>query len=705
MPSLKPQNRFPCTNSDHFTHFLGITYNLNGERINHSELTRLSIIKYCLWTCFFALIVSLVYFICLFLAINDATFYWKSELYYIAISNWFILYLCITLTMTFIQIQYQFPVSSIPRSHWIIYIMIVCFINCCLFTVMVYFMVLSHNDKLASLNIKFFCKYELCDTSWNVFFILLHCGWIVIDLLLCLFASQIACFSLNLSYYSSVEMLKSHNNINNSNNRSSKSKLKKFQNPNTKKYNITHHHKKYKNKNIINNHKNKNMIDDTNDALQMKLLRSDFGSYNNNINTNNISNINNNYEFSTTQSTYVAMSDVNSSYTASNVNRSVPKTIDAHRYGRDNNNNNNENRAGVGDASVGIVLDEVNYWYYCLVWIMYGFTLFWSLVIFYCIVTLQESYEIHRFTIVYIVIIVLTSIVKWILKRIARKIDTCFISMKIAAIHWNTQLKFYHSNSKSLANVHAHDSQDNNSDNNKNNTNTNNNRHSQFKRNSKIDEYRLQLELEMKSISFELLTEIFCSSIYFLLYRFLIIYDSPLLWEFIVSKIVHFLSETIESCLKISGKYFHVTKDASELLRTRNNYHRVITRLSNIFLTDESTLYQWQQRVCVDLVCRFLVSNVMAIIVILSVASVFVNWDYWLGFSSHDQYINGLIYLSMSIAVDTLYFLLWKTFVEKYGFVINVMHGFDNIYLQNGKLWLFCVACFAVASIFTPGLG
>ena len=216
MPSLKPQNRFPSSSSDHFTHFLGIAQNLNDERVNRSTVTRLSITKYCLWTCFFALLVSSIYFFCIFFANDDTTFYQKNKLYYVAISSWFILYLSITFIITFIQIQYQFPVSSIPRSHCIVYIIIVFFINCCLFLIMIYLMILSNNDKLADLDIKYLIligKYERIP-AWNLFYLLLHSAWLIIDLLLCLFVSQIACFSLNLSHYSSIKILKSHNGKN-----------------------------------------------------------------------------------------------------------------------------------------------------------------------------------------------------------------------------------------------------------------------------------------------------------------------------------------------------------------------------------------------------------------------------------------------------------------------------------------------------------
>ena len=613
MPSLKPDNRYKRSENDHFGHFL----DRGDRRTMHSESNTKeypSVCSYLLRIWLYGIILSSVLLICIYISINANNFYDAYHFYFIALTNWLIIYILVTVIVMSLQIQYQTRKVS---NFWAC-LVLVFIINILLFVLVAHLLVVSHSDSsLTYLNLKYSCIYTYCVAAWTIFHILLHCGWFVLDLLFCVVFVQLYLYLFRFGRkigYNSFRFGFGPTKLDPIVKSNSKKNVQKIQFGALRRQSSSH----------------------SDEYVAMSEISVGSDRIDELIYENHKQNDSNEEELD-----YLGKVELKHStetkQSSSNINNN------------NNNNNKNQKRGMRRSGSYSIKhfnITVFDFVYYVAIWILFGIVLFFGMICSYAIVNLRESYEKGYFLVVFGVLLFVAIFFKWILKKMARLLDTFHLMLKLIVLKRNNK-----ENKK------------------------------------KNDEL---IGLHSKVISVELLTEIFISSVYFLIFRLLMLYDVPSMQQFFISLGLHFVSEFIESIFKISKVYYDFTKNAKFGVASLG------------FFSDNSSVYEWRQRISIDFMCRFFSSMLIAMIQVIALVSTFANVKSWIDDDYNDGW-EGLIYFGITIGFDVVYFTVFKCLTAKY-FLIDMMQGFNKLFEKNGSFWLVCFATFSLLSLYTVGL-
>ena len=292
--------------------------------------------------------------------------------------------------------------------------------------------------------------------------------------------------------------------------------------------------------------------------------------------------------------------------------------------------------------------------WYLLFWIIFGlFVLF---------VFFAEMVQVHvlkhHWESWYYSWLLVTSITKWILKKIGRKIDSSHIllcqdinSLKI------TKLVQMHSSLTAAAAAGV--------------------RAGRGTPRMTLDISNLK---EKHGFSLEWLTELLMSMLYWQVYRQNVAYFLPLLnfKFFVFTTILHLLSEFCQTTIDLSKWYF-------------NTSDKIIGNLQEMFNLDynfdDSTYLQWTQRHSIDIVIRFQVSIASAIWEFIAIL-----WFHKKYFPYHgNDLIKSYYYLAIGFGIEFVYFVLV--------FVINYRLNGISIVQNYSRVWLLHKKWFVVAWI------
>ncbi|ETO17445.1 hypothetical protein RFI_19878 [Reticulomyxa filosa] len=264
------------------------------------------------------------------------------------------------------------------------------------------------------------------------------------------------------------------------------------------------------------------------------------------------------------------------------------------------------------------------FWYnvYAYLWIfLYGLALFVS----YCYSQIQSSYTNDHFDLVYLSLLFAMFTLKLAIKRVSRGLDMC-------RAHW--QHKHYTNSS------------------------------------------------DPEQTSIELMTEFIMSYIYWDVYRYLFICEK-IKWEsFIISKIMHVLSELFETGFRPGNWYFKTT---TVLLNTRlsNAYLIPYGIIQDVYTSNN----EWKQRFSADIMLHFMASffDGFGWIVTLNVQRQYFNTS--LGIDVSDSFV----FLVVSMSIDAILLLIhYIWFLFAYG--INVTELASVLFIspkQNKFRWDF----------------
>lgn len=190
-----------------------------------------------------------------------------------------------------------------------------------------------------------------------------------------------------------------------------------------------------------------------------------------------------------------------------------------------------------------------------------------------------------------------------------------------------------------------------------------------------------------ENMSFEIMTEIIVSSFYSCSYRFLIINDIPSLKSFLILKAIHMSGEIFQSSMRMSQWWYHTSLQFERKLILGDIDNSKCNRCQQILLyliqlcSDDSTWDQWQNRCMLDVSIRFVISIASAIFI----ASEFiVAYSYW---SANDITISRLkkavFYTYISLIIQCIHIITVGIFsyvvYDKY----NIFTSIILIYNKN----------------------
>ena len=363
-----------------------------------------------------------------------------------------------------------------------------------------------------------------------------------------------------------------------------------------------------------------------------------------------------------------------------------------------------------------IDVDNLNFYFYFwlmmyfFVWALF-YTLFWIVAI------IKPKLVKKYFDEWYYTFLILTSIVKWLLKRIARKLDCARIQMK--------QVYFIQKHS----------------------INTKNNNNDNFHR-INIEEFN-QMNDNLHIISFELMTEMLVTYVYYGQYRLFLSYYLPPFTKFALIMIGHLFSEFCQTTVRVSHIWFTYTskiqlwalpnawKNRSSLVswntqhtlqvsdyfgqyggnyesyeRSNNSIKSIKSNNSNNIninnnemvtvneepdsycvawikcyiishFFDDCTYEEWKVRCSIDIITRLVLSLFTGI---NQCIWLFVFGEQYYAFSRY-QVIKSLKYTIISIGFEIVYFIV-ASYVNRNVNKCNVVNSFVAYYQTHYKMLL-----------------
>ena len=300
---------------------------------------------------------------------------------------------------------------------------------------------------------------------------------------------------------------------------------------------------------------------------------------------------------------------------------------------------------------------------------------------FFIVSNLDDRFYDNEFTLIYIFLFILTELIKWCLKRIARMVDMTR-SHEILVKHRTTR-------TRSRAQSRTRN-------------------HSTFNRNNNIFDGRNH----DCYLSFELVTELFMSCVYWLAYRELVMYSVPTWTQFWKVKLVHIALEYYYYSLRPSDYYYKITKyvqdrvDFTKLVTKgiccccfkRSKDRNMVKLLLNF--NDDSTLIQWKIRCSLDIVIKFTASVISSIVIAIEVIILgYKTFD-----DSRELYNRGIMYNAISTGIEVLYFVLIYLYQAKIH-QFSLLEPFWSIYIANKKLIILTTAVFVSQAFWFPDIG
>lgn len=189
----------------------------------------------------------------------------------------------------------------------------------------------------------------------------------------------------------------------------------------------------------------------------------------------------------------------------------------------------------------------------------------------------------------------------------------------------------------------------------------------------------------IKQVSLELLIELVFDMIYFTNYYFYFIFElSKVSIITLLSRIVliHIFTEIIQSTVRFSKIYFNLALKVQKYLKseTSNYISRVLLRL----IKDESNFDEWRIRQSVDMSLRIFSSIISFILnIIYTFGAGYQVWNRHGFFKNKHDFHSGIFYGCLAFVIDIVYFLL--VFLINYN-TFNIWKPFLSIFSANGKI-------------------
>ena len=200
-------------------------------------------------------------------------------------------------------------------------------------------------------------------------------------------------------------------------------------------------------------------------------------------------------------------------------------------------------------------------------------------------------------------------------------------------------------------------------------------------------------------ISFEIVTEMTMNLLYYVYYYVNFIVELSNIdnnsYIFLKITMIHIVSEICHSVIRHSKIYFEQTSQLYQKLiatLTNCNICSCCKNCVEFMWKDDSNFEEWRTRHCIDMaarVCSFLMAFIVVFIFILVI-----------GYKVFDLNNSAILYLMVSFGFDSVYFTM--VFLINYCcFNFNVWRPFLLIYLSNPKI---IICLFAVSSCFVVNL-
>ena len=202
------------------------------------------------------------------------------------------------------------------------------------------------------------------------------------------------------------------------------------------------------------------------------------------------------------------------------------------------------------------------------------------------------------------------------------------------------------------------------------------------------------------NVSIEIVTECLYSLLYWIPYRYFIIFDAPNWTIFFITKATHLLTEFFQSGFRVSKIYQSVTYKL--YIKTVRKCKKIsifncILKISIIstFLDDNSTLYQWRCRTAIDTMFRFFIAIGSAIIMTILLIFGKDQWVTWSinNYRSGDRelWLRACYYSLISALLEFVYFI---TVIAIYNntFTSSFIEPFLRLYLENKRKLVFILA-------------
>ena len=201
-------------------------------------------------------------------------------------------------------------------------------------------------------------------------------------------------------------------------------------------------------------------------------------------------------------------------------------------------------------------------------------------------------------------------------------------------------------------------------------------------------------------ISLEILMELLVNCVYFrLYYSFLVWHLSTVQIShgglFFEVESYHILTEVIQSTVRFSAWYFYVSSRIVDFCERKFNKCSFIVE----FFQDDSTLNEWRTRQSIDMSMRIFASTTQFITAMIYM---YVKGRSTWGFGNAATFDRGILYCSISFAIDVLYFFLvflYNLWCQQF----NVWSPLLTIFQANSKIViaLFCVAVLLIQHLTT----
>ena len=185
-----------------------------------------------------------------------------------------------------------------------------------------------------------------------------------------------------------------------------------------------------------------------------------------------------------------------------------------------------------------------------------------------------------------------TSITKFVLKRISRSIDTERIKYQLLSTN---------------PSVNYADSY--------------NTYHLKFDQQSAMLGNHVTCTYTFNLFSMEWISEVFLSLVYWFMYR--ACYVSHIMhlnkWNLIFLLVLHLISESIETNIRLSKTYFDLTRKFLNCINVKHKLCHLISVFYNNCMFDDSNYSQWTKRYSIDITIRFIVAIITGICQLLLV--------------------------------------------------------------------------------------
>lgn len=292
---------------------------------------------------------------------------------------------------------------------------------------------------------------------------------------------------------------------------------------------------------------------------------------------------------------------------------------------------------------------------YFFIWFIFGF------IGYFYFEAPQDDFFYNHWEKWYLGWLAITSVIKFLLKMIARQIDRQRIKIRLL---WHCYIYNYRTRSSHQSHSRAQAQQQSiRQGQGRNNTGTPNSGATTPTSSGQ----KQVLTKDFEIFSMEWFTELIMSMLYWIIYRNNVVcYASFLSIQHISdTSIFHIVSEMIETSIKLFEWYFNIS----------SNIQRCIPWFRNSLLFDDCSYDQWYVRCSIDIMIRFTVELVNGLWVIYFLA-ILGKENYG---ETEGQVIKGMKYIAIPLGFDIIYFIIQS--------IISIKRYNHNIIVHCRCVW------------------